>query len=126
MNWLPTFLRRDSSGGDPLRLSCLSLDLEVSPRDQRIYALAGILRRADEERVVHRRGGRTQDALAELDELAQGADYVLGHNLVHFDIPHLRAANSELDLLKLPVVDTLMLNPLAFPQNPYHYLVKHY
>ena len=126
MNWLPTFLRRDGDSGDPLRLGCLSLDLEVSPRDQRIYALAGILRRADEERVVHRRGGRLHDALAELDELAQGADYVLGHNLVHFDIPHLRAANPDLDLLKLPVVDTLMLNPLAFPQNPYHYLVKHY
>ncbi|MGB0126482.1 MAG: RecQ family ATP-dependent DNA helicase, partial [Rhodocyclaceae bacterium] len=25
-----------------------------------------------------------------------------------------------------PVVDTLRLNPLAFPRNPYHHLVKHY
>ena len=29
-------------------------------------------------------------------------------------------------LLKLPAVDTFCLNPLAFPRNPYHHLVKHY
>jgi ATP-dependent DNA helicase RecQ len=23
-------------------------------------------------------------------------------------------------------IDTLWLNPLAFPRNPYHHLVKHY
>ena len=124
MNQLSIFLRRYSGGENPLQLSCLSLDLEVSPRNQRIFALAGILYKADEERVVHRRGGISD--LAELDELAHEADFLLGHNIEHFDIPHLRAANPNLNLLNLPVVDTLMLNPLAFPQNPYHYLVKHY
>ena len=29
-------------------------------------------------------------------------------------------------MLQLPAVDTLWINPLAFPGNPYHYLVKHY
>ena len=28
--------------------------------------------------------------------------------------------------MRLPAVDTLRLNPLAFPRNPYHHLVKHY
>ena len=51
---------------------------------------------------------------------------MLGHNLIDFDLPHLVAANPNLRLLQLPVVDTLRLNPLAFPRNPYHYLVKHY
>ena len=32
----------------------------------------------------------------------------------------------ELELLRLPVVDTLELSPLAFPENPYHRLVKDY
>jgi len=32
----------------------------------------------------------------------------------------------DLRILKLPAVDTLCLNPLAFPRNPYHHLVKHY
>ncbi len=65
-------------------------------------------------------------ALAKLDELADGVDFLLGHNLIEFDLPHLQAANPVLRLLKQPAVDTLRLNPLAFPRNPYHHLVKHY
>ena len=65
-------------------------------------------------------------ALAKLDDLAEGADFVLGHNLIAFDLPHMQAASPRLRLLRLPAVDTLRLNPLAFPRNPYHHLVKHY
>ena len=65
-------------------------------------------------------------ALAKLDDLADGADFLLGHNLIDFDLPHLRAANPSLRLLLLPAVDTLRLSPLAFPRNPYHHLIKHY
>ena len=65
-------------------------------------------------------------ALAQLDAYAEGATYVLGHNLIAFDLPHLRAANPSLRLLRMPSIDTLRLNPLAFPRNPYHRLVKHY
>ena len=65
-------------------------------------------------------------ALVQLDAYAEGATYVLGHNLIAFDLPHLRAANPSLRLLRLPSIDTLRLNPLAFPRNPYHHLVKHY
>ena len=65
-------------------------------------------------------------ALAQLDAYAEGATYVLGHNLIAFDLPHLRAANPSLRLLRMPSIDTLRLNPLAFPRNPYHHLVKHY
>ena len=65
-------------------------------------------------------------ALGKLDAYAEGATYVLGHNLIAFDLPHLRAANPSLRLLRMPSIDTLRLNPLAFPRNPYHHLVKHY
>ena len=65
-------------------------------------------------------------ALAKLDDLADGVDYLLGHNLIAFDLSHLQAANPGLRLLRLPAVDTLRLNPLAYPRNPYHHLVKHY
>ena len=61
-----------------------------------------------------------------MDALADGAEFIIGHNIMDFDLPHLRAANPNLRLLQLPVVDTLRLNPLAFPRNPYHHLVKHY
>ena len=64
--------------------------------------------------------------LAQMDTLASGVDFVIGHNIIAHDLPHLRAANPNLGLLNLPVVDTLRLNPLAFPRNPYHHLVKDY
>ena len=106
-------------------MRCLSLDLEVGRNDGRIHALAGVRADTDESLTFARRRGLPA-ALAKLDELTQGADFLLGHNLIDFDLPHLRAANPNLRLLLLPAVDTLRLNPLAFPRNPYHYLVKHY
>ncbi len=64
-------------------------------------------------------------ALLRLDDLADGADFLVGHNLIAYDAPQLQAVNPGLRLLQRPMVDTLRLNPLAFPRNPYHYLVKH-
>ncbi len=71
-------------------------------------------------------GGSLVAALARLDAFAEGAEFVLGHNLIAFDLPHLEAVKPDLRLLELPAVDTLRLSPLAFPRNPYHSLVKHY
>ena len=104
---------------------CLSIDLEVGVRDARIHSFAAI-RGDDRESFLHFRHGKLGDALARLDELAEGASFLLGHNLIAFDLPHLAAAKPDLRLLRLPAVDTLWLNPLAFPRNPYHHLVKHY
>ena len=105
-------------------LRCLSLDLEVSVRDSRIHAFAAV--RPDSDQPLVFRGGDLAAALAELDDFAADADFLLGHNLIAFDLLHLTAARSDLRLLTLPAVDTLKLNPLAFPRHPYHRLVKHY
>ena len=104
----------------------MSLDLEVGRRNGFIRAFAGI--RADGGRHITFPdiGGGLGNALLKLDHLADGADFLLGHNLIDFDLPHLRAVNQSLRMLQLPAVDTLRLNPLAFPRNPYHHLVKHY
>ena len=104
---------------------CLSVDLEVGVRDTRIHAFAGV--RADtHQSLTFSNSTGLGAALAKLDDFADGADFLLGHNLIAFDLPHLKAANPNLKLLRLPAVDTLRLNPLAFPRNPYHHLVKHY
>ena len=103
---------------------CLSLDLEVSKRNNRILAFAAVRPGVDKPLVY--RGRNSFAALTKLDEYAKSSDYLLGHNLIAFDIPHLKAAKSDLKMLGLPTVDTLWLNPLAFPRNPYHRLVKHY
>ncbi|MFZ4537078.1 RecQ family ATP-dependent DNA helicase [Propionivibrio sp.] len=104
---------------------CLSIDLEVGLRDTRIHSFAAV--RGDPPGAsLHFRHGNLLAALEQLDRLAEGANFLLGHNLIAFDLPHLAAAKPDLRLLQLPAVDTLWLNPLAFPRNPYHHLVKHY
>ena len=108
---------------DDLTASCLALDLEVSRKGGRIHAFAALCGEAPP--LIHSGRGLAA-ALARLDDLAGGASYVLGHNLIAFDLPHLQAASPGLHVLHLPPIDTLWLNPLAFPRNPYHHLVKHY
>jgi ATP-dependent DNA helicase RecQ len=103
---------------------CLSIDLEVGKEDSRIHRFAAV--RGDTGESMHFRGGDLNASLAKLDRLADGAAFVVGHNLIEFDAKHLTASNPNLRLLQLPQVDTLRLNPLAFPRNPYHHLVKHY
>ena len=111
----------DSGGFAP---HCLSLDLEVGIKDERIHQFAGV--RGDDGRTFIFNSGDLNAQLAKLDDFAEGCTFLLGHNLIAFDAPHLAAAKPDLRLLKLPMVDTLLLNPLAFPRNPYHHLVKHY
>ncbi|MXX25386.1 MAG: RecQ family ATP-dependent DNA helicase [Caldilineaceae bacterium SB0668_bin_21] len=106
---------------------CLSLDLEVSVQDHHIHKFAAVRQDTGQTVVYPDDGGDSLNvALAKLDELADGADFLLGHNLIDFDLPHMKAVDPDLQLLRWPAVDTLMLNPLAFPRNPYHHLVKHY
>ena len=104
--------------------SCVSLDLEVNKKNRRIRAFAAI--RFDLDESYQFRSGNLARSLRELDEFAAGAEFVLGHNLVAHDLPHLEAANPGLRILQMPAVDTLRLNPLAFPEIPYHGLVKQY
>ena len=116
-----------SPGGDGRPLSrCLSVDLEVGKRDGRIHAFAGVRADTGQSLAFPAAGGSLDQGLAQLDDLADGAEFLLGHNLIRFDLRRLQAADPGLRLLRLPAVDTLWLNPLAFPRNPYHYLVKHY
>ena len=105
---------------------CLSVDLEVGVQDGRIHALAGVRADTGQSLTIRATGDGLAAALAKLDDLADGAGFLLGHNLIEFDLPQLQAAEPGLRLLRLPAVDTLRLNPLAFPRNPYHHLVKHY
>lgn len=70
--------------------------------------------------------GKAPDLARRLDAITEGAAFVLGHNIVAFDQPALAALHPGLALHRLPLVDTLELSPVAFPQNPYHRLVKDY
>ena len=113
--------QNDTQGFSP---RCMSLDLEVGVRDRRIRAFAAL--RPDTGGCLVFQGGDLAAALNKLDALAEGAAFLLGHNIIAFDLPQLEAVKPDLRLLSVPAVDTLRLNPLAFPRNPYHHLVKHY
>ena len=117
---LPGFEKMDSG----ILHRVASIDLEVRKKDSRIRAFAAV--RPDKDQPLTFSRGNLTSALTKLDRFADGADVLLGHNLIAFDLPYLAATKSDLRLLKLPAVDTLKLNPLAFPRNPYHHLVKHY
>ena len=114
----------EGSGRLPFR--CLSLDLEVGRRNSLIRAFAGVRSDTGQTLTFPAPGDAFATALARLDDLADGAEFLLGHNLIAYDLPQLQAVSPDLRLLQKRTIDTLRLNPLAFPRNPYHYLVKHY
>lgn len=100
---------------------CLCIDLETT-HEGRILHTGAVL--GDE--TVEAKGG-VGKIEQELERLAGKASFLLGHNIITHDLPVLRASSRHLDaLLGLPVIDTLYLSPIAFPENPYHALVKDY
>ncbi|HXM70542.1 MAG TPA: 3'-5' exonuclease, partial [Thermoanaerobaculia bacterium] len=105
---------------------CVALDLETS-RDGRILEIGAV---QGERSFVWRGGSPLAEALAGLDRFAAGTAFVLGHNLLGHDLPVLedwcRKTGERPALLALPAIDTLVLSPLAFPEIPYHRLVKDY
>ena len=106
------------------RPRCLSIDLEVGVKDNRVHEFAAV--RGDDGKSLVLGKQNLNAGLKKLDAFAEGLTFLLGHNLIAFDLPHLAAAEPDLAILAWPAVDTLWLNPLAFPRNPYHRLVKHY
>jgi len=105
-----------------LMRGALLLDLEVSHQGN-ILKLGAV---CGEASLARSRGHNLASVLDELAALGTNARFVLGHNLVRFDLPILRESASRHPLLKLPVIDTLVLSPICFPENPYHRLVKDY
>src|SRR3990172_3116227 len=94
--------------------NCLSIDLEVGIKDSRIHQFSAI--RGNNYQCFSYSEGSLNTALTKLDQFAEGLSFLLGHNIIRHDLPHLVAVKPDLRLLKLPVVDTLRLNPLAYPR----------
>ena len=101
----------------------VSIDIESAGDD--IEAVAGL--RLDNGHAYSSRTARTRaPMLQELDRLSEGTEFVVGHNVTAHDLRELGRHDPELQLLRLAPVDTLILSPIAFPQRPYHHLVKPY
>jgi len=102
--------------------SCCSLDLETNENGE-IFAIGAVF---NDKTFLRKAPFNIQKILAEFDDFVRDATYLLGHNILEHDLPVCRAISSELKFLNKPAVDTLLLSPLAFPENPYHRLVKDY
>ncbi len=112
-----------SSNSQEFLSRCLLFDIETNENGD-IYAL-GASFNSKKFNTLHGKKV-TQQQLAELDEFGSNAEFIVGHNVLAHDIPCLLKRDSSLAMLQKPVVDTLYLSPLAFPENPYHRLVKDY
>lgn len=101
----------------------LSVDLEGTSR---IGAIGAV--HTDQSSTFSWKGDTRlrHQALARLDQFAGGASCLVGHNIIEHDLRLLSQFGPDLKLLSLPAIDTLYLSPLAFPENPYHRLVKQY
>ncbi|WP_300672815.1 RecQ family ATP-dependent DNA helicase [Desulfoluna sp.] len=97
------------------------LDLETLP-DGTLLAVGAV--RGDT--VFAQNGAALSSVLTRLDDFCRGASAIVGHNISRHDLPVLQKIQPGLALFSLPVIDTLILSPLAFPENPYHRLVKDY
>lgn len=109
---------------DRTRAKCLCIDIETARQDSLKLREIGAYRPDTDVRL--RVSGKAPDLVKKLDQISEGAAFVLGHNVIAFDQPALSALHPDLALHRLPLVDTLELSPVAFPQNPYHRLVKDY
>jgi len=102
---------------------CLLFDIEVNEQN-RIYSIGAVYRGEKFQINSGREVSRRQ--LQSFDDFSADASFILGHNILAHDIPRLRNVAPSLAMLARPAIDTLYLSPLAYPENPYHRLVKDY
>ena len=102
---------------------CLLIDIEVNEKNV-IYSLGATFGNDSFQSET----GKPVNikTLQQLDNFGQGAEFILGHNIILHDLPYLQRVNQSITVFSKPAIDTLFLSPLAYPANPYHRLVKDY
>lgn len=87
------------------------IDIEVGIKDYKIHDIGAL-----------RHDGATfhNASKEELFTFIGKTEYICGHNIIHHDAKYLFTD----DICRHPLVDTLYMSPLLFPERPYHRLVK--
>ncbi|KAA3437671.1 RecQ family ATP-dependent DNA helicase [Rufibacter hautae] len=65
-------------------------------------------------------------SINDFEKFQEDSQFLCGHNILAHDLPYLTSAGASISLLEKPVIDTLYLSPLFFPDRPYHRLIKDY
>ncbi len=105
----------------------VAVDIEVNESGE-LYAIGACRFVAEGSEATFARRGHFDrgEGLRALDAFCSPSARLLGHNLLRHDLSILRGLAPGLRLLEMEAIDTLYLSPLAFPENPYHRLVKDY
>lgn len=102
---------------------CLLFDIEINESNA-VYSIGAVFQ--GKFFVIKPGKTITPAQLKDFSAFGSSASFILGHNILQHDIPRLRQLAPFLQLLEKPAIDTLYLSPLAYPENPYHRLVKDY
>ena len=97
-----------------MRKDLVFLDVEVVPTNGRIRDFGAV-----------RQDGVSlhTDSPSEFSAFLHGVRYLVGHNIVRFDLKYIRDL-VEQTCPEVQIVDTLYLSALLFPAKPYHRLLK--
>lgn len=105
----------------------ISVDVETAPHeDNRIFKLGAVRSDGDRSLTLSTTKLTSANVASKVEEVAAGARLLMGHNLRRHDLVELRRQYPDLQCTSLPVLDTLELSAFAFPNNPYHRLIKGY
>ncbi|MDF2381389.1 RecQ family ATP-dependent DNA helicase [Nostoc ellipsosporum NOK] len=91
------------------------IDIEVSLDGKKIFDMGCAL--SDQSTFA-------ENNLPGLNKFVEKADFICGHNILAHDLVYLRRELGNPGWAAGKAIDTLLLSPLLFPQNPYHRLVK--
>jgi ATP-dependent DNA helicase RecQ len=69
----------------PFQPRCVAIDLEINKKDGRLRQIGAM--RTDSGKTLIWSGKEPSSGLDRLDALADGAAFVLGHNILRFDLP---------------------------------------
>jgi ATP-dependent DNA helicase RecQ len=118
-------MSRKRDAADAAITASVFVDLEIHPETQVLLKI-GAWRAAD-ERGFYRQGNiDPSEDLQALLYFIGDSRFIIGHNIEQHDWPYLCEKELAFSELSPCLIDTLVLNPLAFPANPYHRLVKDY
>ncbi len=101
------------------------IDLEIHPKTQQLLKI-GAWHPLKNKSLYYAGHFNRNDALQALFKFISSCDFIVGHNIHEHDWPYLIEKDVTFKSLSNKLIDTLTLNPLAFPENPYHSLVKDY
>ncbi|MDX8409525.1 MAG: RecQ family ATP-dependent DNA helicase [Mariprofundales bacterium] len=101
------------------------VDLEIHPETQQLLKI-GAWRPVDEAAFYRDGKIAIASACSDLRDFIGDSRFIIGHNIAQHDWPWLVDHYPLLKSMQDRLIDTLVLNPLAFPANPYHRLVKDY